>query len=192
MRKVVTSSKATAVQIVSKTRGVRTIVEHVGSAHGEEQLAVLLAIARERISELAGRVPLDLDGLGATPPATAAPTVAGPRSRVLWEVLEAAHARLGFDTVGNDTFRKLALARVVGRRRKRTRCGCGTSSGFPVRRRVDGVAHPGPFRGAGLAVPARRRRIRACDPRWSAHGRALRLHHPLLRSRTGGQAPASG
>nr|WP_206694433.1 IS1634 family transposase [Microbacterium lacticum] len=113
VRKVVTSSKATAVQIVSKTRGIRTIVEHVGSAHGEEQLAVLIAIARERISELAGRVPLDLDGLGAVPPVTAAPTVAGSRSRVLWEVLEAAYARLGFDTVGNDTFRNLVLARVV-------------------------------------------------------------------------------
>lgn len=113
MRKVVTSSKATAVQIASKTRGVRTIVEHVGSAHGEEQLAVLLAIARERIGELAGRVPFDLDGLGAVPPITAAPTVAGSRSRVLWEVLEDAYARLGFDRVGNDTFRKLVLACVV-------------------------------------------------------------------------------
>lgn len=37
-------------------------MEHVGSAHGDEQLAVLLAIARERIGELAGRVPFDLDG----------------------------------------------------------------------------------------------------------------------------------
>lgn len=106
-----TSSKTTAVQVVSKTRGVRTIVEHVGFAHGEEQLAVLIAIARERIRELAGQVPLDVDGLGAAPPVTAAPTVAG--SRMLWEVLEAAYARLGFDTVGSDTFRKLVLARVV-------------------------------------------------------------------------------
>jgi len=93
VRKVVTSSKATAVQIVSKSRGVRTIVEHVGSAHGEEQLAVLLEIARERIGELTGQVPLDLDGLGAVPPVTAAPTVAGSRSRMLWEILETAYAR---------------------------------------------------------------------------------------------------
>ncbi len=100
-------------QIASKTRGIRTIVEHLGSAHDDAQLAVLIAIARERISELAGKVPLDLDGLGAAPPVTAAPTVVGSRSRVLWEVLEAAYARLGFDTVGNDTFRKLVLARVV-------------------------------------------------------------------------------
>lgn len=32
---------------------------------------------------------------------------------MLWEVLEAAYARLGFDTVGNDTFKNLVLARVV-------------------------------------------------------------------------------
>lgn len=74
---------------------------------------MLLAIARERIGELSGSVPFDLDGLGAAPPVTAAPTVAGSRSRVLWEVLEAAYARLGFDAVGNDTFRKLVLARIV-------------------------------------------------------------------------------
>ena len=68
VRKVRTASGATAVQIASKTRGVRTIVEHLGSAHDDEQLAVLVAIARERIAELAGHVPFDLDGLGATPP----------------------------------------------------------------------------------------------------------------------------
>ncbi len=113
MRKVRTASGATAVQIASKTRGVRTIVEHLGSAHDDEQLAVLVAIARGRIAELAGHVPFDLDGLGATPPATTAPTVTGSRSRLLWDVLEDAYARLGFDTVGNDVFRKLVLARVV-------------------------------------------------------------------------------
>ncbi|WP_454130836.1 IS1634 family transposase [Microbacterium lacticum] len=113
VRKVRTASGATAVQIASKTRGVRTIVEHLGSAHDDEQLAVLVAIARERIAELAGHVPFDLDGLGATPLATTAPTVTGSRSRLLWDVLEDAYARLGFDAVGNDTFKKLVLARVV-------------------------------------------------------------------------------
>ena len=32
---------------------------------------------------------------------------------MLWDVLEDAYARLGFDGVGNDTFKKLVLARVV-------------------------------------------------------------------------------
>jgi hypothetical protein len=51
VRKVRTASGATAVQIASKTRGVRTIVEHLGSAHDDAQLAVLIAIAQERIVE---------------------------------------------------------------------------------------------------------------------------------------------
>jgi hypothetical protein len=113
VRKVRTSSGATAVQIVSKTRGVRTIVEHLGSAHDDAQLAILIAIGRERIVELTGQGRFDLDGLMPVAPQTTAPTVAGFRSRVLWEVLEAAYSRLGFDTVGNDTFRKLVLARIV-------------------------------------------------------------------------------
>ena len=40
VRKVRTSSGATAVQIVEKAAGVRRIVEHLGSAHDEVELAV--------------------------------------------------------------------------------------------------------------------------------------------------------
>ena len=43
----------------------------------------------------------------------------GSRSRLLWDVLEDAYARLGFDAVGNDTFKKLVLARVVERTAER-------------------------------------------------------------------------
>ena len=49
MRKVRTASGATAVQIASKTRGVRTIVEHIGSAHTEAELAVLIEVAKTKI-----------------------------------------------------------------------------------------------------------------------------------------------
>ncbi|WP_409046899.1 hypothetical protein AB2L57_09255 [Microbacterium sp. HA-8] len=45
-----TASGATAVQIVRKHRGVRTIVEHIGSAHDDAQLAALVQIAKERIT----------------------------------------------------------------------------------------------------------------------------------------------
>ncbi len=46
---------------------------------------------------------------------------------------------------------------------------------------VDGMADPRPQCRAGLAVEDRRRSLRACDPIWPAHRRALRRHHPLLR-----------
>jgi hypothetical protein len=41
IRRVTTASGATAVQIVEKRGGVRRIVEHVGSAHAEVELAML-------------------------------------------------------------------------------------------------------------------------------------------------------
>ena len=100
VRKVRTASGATAVQIASKTRGVRTIVEHVGSAHTEPELAALIEVAKTKIQ--AGQLAFDLDAL-TPPPVTAAPTVIGSRSRVLWEVLDAAYARLGFAGVGTET-----------------------------------------------------------------------------------------
>lgn len=114
VRKVRTGSGATAVQIARTRRGKQTILEHLGSAHDDAQLAALVAIARERIAQMNGQEQLDLVSLTRpSPPRSTGPTVIGSRSRVLWEVLEAAYARLGFDTVGNDTFRKLVLARVV-------------------------------------------------------------------------------
>lgn len=112
MRKVKTSSGATAVQIARKHRGVRTIVEHIGSAHDDAQLAVLVRIAKERIA--AGQLAFDLDALTPTAPAGVVPIVTGSRSRVLWELLEATYRRLGFaGAVDDDTFMKLVLARVV-------------------------------------------------------------------------------
>lgn len=114
MRKVRTGSGATAVQIAHTRRGKQTILEHLGSAHDDAQLAALVAIARERIAEMNGQEQLDLESLTrAAPPRSSEPVVTGSRSRVLWEVLEKAYSHLGFDTVGNDTFRKLVLARIV-------------------------------------------------------------------------------
>ncbi len=110
VRRVKTASGATAVQIVSKDRGVRRIVEHVGSAHDAEQLAVLLEVAKTKIQ--GGQLAFDLDALTPTP-VTAPPAVVGSQSRVLWEVLEDAYAVLGFDRVGTDAFRRLVLARVI-------------------------------------------------------------------------------
>jgi len=112
VRKVKTASGATAVQIARKHRGVRTIVEHLGSAHDDAQLAVLVQIAKERIT--AGQLAFDLDALTPTAPLGVAPIVTGSRARVLWDVLEAAYRRLGFAAaVDDDTFMKLVLARVI-------------------------------------------------------------------------------
>ena len=116
MRKVRTASGATAVQIVSKSGGVRRIVEHLGSAHDETEVAALLEVGRQRIAAWQGQGMLDLESLdpapgptglvGATgglqalgpvlgrsargvyPPGTGrgGPGVTGPLSRWFWRV----------------------------------------------------------------------------------------------------------
>lgn len=111
VRKVKTASEATAVQIVEKRSGVRRIVEHVGSAHDELGLALLMQQAREKLAT--GQDELDL-GLAPAPVAgTPAARVVSSSSRWLWQVLADAYARLGFDALGDEAFRALVLARLI-------------------------------------------------------------------------------
>lgn len=111
VRRVKTASGATAVQVAQKSGGVRTIVKHVGSAHSEAELAVLLNSAREFIQ--GDQLAFDIDTLVPGPPVSAAPTVTHTQSRVLWEVLGEAYEQLGFAEVGDQAFRSLVLARIV-------------------------------------------------------------------------------
>ena len=60
LRKVRTSSGATAVQIAVKEDGVRRIVEHLGSAHNKTELAALLEVGRQKIASRQGQGLLDL------------------------------------------------------------------------------------------------------------------------------------
>jgi glyoxylate carboligase len=74
VRTVKTASGASAVQIVwSSRRGARRI-EHIGSAHGEAELAALKAAAAERLA--AGQAVLDL---GVAGPAGTQPYRSRPR-----------------------------------------------------------------------------------------------------------------
>ena len=135
IRRVRTASGATAVQIAESTEGRRRIVKHVGSAHSEAELGVLLAQA-EALLEHPGQDELDL-GLEPTPrkvelvpEATAdslfaedapeqeaarvsTPRVVGTSSRLLFELLVHVYDDLGFGLIGDTTFRDLVIARVV-------------------------------------------------------------------------------
>lgn len=83
MRKVKMTSGATAVQIVEKRGGVRRILAHLGSAHDELELAVLMQAARERL--LAGQLALDLgEAQGSSGQIDA--VVTGTASQVLWDL----------------------------------------------------------------------------------------------------------
>ena len=111
-------------------------IEHVGSAHTDAELALLLAAAHERL--LPGQDLLDLGDLPVVParmdevadwtgepelsvqpaggrPASAAAggRVVGTSADLLWAVLTSAYTQLGFDVLGDDGFRAMVLARIV-------------------------------------------------------------------------------
>ena len=135
IRRVRTASGATAVQIAEYGGGRQRIVQHIGSAHTEAELGVLLARARELLEDPAQGV-LDL-GIEPTPPVAplvrpaAEPAllqapreapiggrggpgrVVGTDSRLLFETLKGVYAALGFGAVGDEVFRDLVIARVV-------------------------------------------------------------------------------
>ena len=137
IRRVRTASGATAVQIAEYAGGRQRIVKHIGSAHTEAELGVLLQQARDLLEDPSQGV-LDL-GVEPSPrvagllPATGEatlfePAMAGPApergrdgsgrvlatdSRVLFDALGAVFTALGFDTLGDAVFRDLVIARVV-------------------------------------------------------------------------------
>ena len=134
IRRVRTGSGATAVQIAEYTGGRQRIVEHVGSAHTEAELGVLLARARELLEDpaqgtlnlavepsvpVASIVAAPADAALFDPSPAAAGGRAGPgkvvgtHSRLLFDALAEVYAALGFDVLGDAVFRDLVIARVV-------------------------------------------------------------------------------
>jgi len=110
VRRVPTASGARAVQIVHKQGRRVTGIEHIGSAHDDAELAVLMEIARQRLHE--GQQVLDFSPV-TTQPGVSSARVAGMRCQLLWDVLSGAYSRLGFDALGDETFKALVLARIV-------------------------------------------------------------------------------
>ena len=117
VRKVRTASGATAVQIAVKEDGVRRIVEHLGSAHDETELAALLEAGRQKIAAWQGQGLLDLESLDPAPGRTGlvGATVESKRSGLLWDVLHGVYTRLGLRnaTGGDRAFEQMVLARLI-------------------------------------------------------------------------------
>lgn len=135
MRKVRTMSGAVAVQVMQKVDGRDVLVEHVGSAHTDVELGILLERARKITA--AGQEVLDFDvalpvarvaGVAdwragelvrPPPPSGSSAVVAGAgrtvgtSSRLLYDVIGAVYDRLGFDAVADAVFRDLVIARIV-------------------------------------------------------------------------------
>jgi hypothetical protein len=106
IRKVKTKSGATAVQIAFKEKGKIVKIIHLGSAHTEEDLKVLLATAEQRLHE---------DQL-AFFQETLAPLRVGIKqsfSDLLWNVLKEQYQKLGFSRLKDEVFEALCIARIV-------------------------------------------------------------------------------
>ena len=135
IRRVRTGSGATAVQVAEYAGGRQRIVKHVGSAHTEVELGVLLEKARALLAdpsqgvldvavtalppvaalvEASGRSVL-FETSGATRPADrdGPGRVVGTASRVLFDALSAVFTDLGFTDLGDVTFQDLVVARIV-------------------------------------------------------------------------------
>jgi hypothetical protein len=108
VRKVRTASGATAVQIAERRGGRDRVIEHLGSARTDAELAALVEVARRRMHP--GQGELDLSA-GVVPAGQA--VITSKSSAVLWQVLSSAYERLGFDAVGDESFKQLVLARIV-------------------------------------------------------------------------------
>jgi hypothetical protein len=73
VRRVKTASGATAIQIVHKRDRRVLSIEHIGSAHADDELGVLLQVAGER--RHAGQLALDFGGVGAGTGGAGSPAV---------------------------------------------------------------------------------------------------------------------
>jgi len=140
IRRVRTASGATAVQIAAYRAGRQEIVKHVGSAHTDAELGVLMERARELLGDPAQGV-LDLGieptprvlplagdpvGQGVLPgmvPASPARRSAAARdsggrvlatgSRLLYDALFGVVTALGFTAATDEVFCDLVIARIV-------------------------------------------------------------------------------
>ena len=109
IRKSAGRSGATKVQLAERRDGRNVILEHVGTARTEAELAVLMAEAHHRLRP--GQDALDLplpehsaDGMPGV--------ITAKQSTLLWQVLTTVYERLGFDVIGDAAFQQLVLAGI--------------------------------------------------------------------------------
>lgn len=106
IRKVKTASGAIAVQIAYKQKGKIVKIIHIGSAHTEEELKILLALARKH---------LQADQMELFPEAKSSLRMGIKRSfsGLLWNTLQEQYRQMGFDQLEDEVFEALCIARIV-------------------------------------------------------------------------------
>jgi hypothetical protein len=106
IRRIKTTSGATAIQIVHKQKGRIVKLIHMGSAHTEEELNILLALARKRLQG---------NQLELMPEPQPSLRVGLKRSfsGLLWATLQEQYEKIGFYRLNDEAFQALCLARIV-------------------------------------------------------------------------------
>ena len=88
-------------------------IDHIGSAHDDGQLAILLETARAQLNAGQQMLPIEDGPTGGRP--IGEPVVEGTTSLIVWETLAAVYASLGFDQIADSAFKALVLARIIER-----------------------------------------------------------------------------
>ncbi len=148
VRTVRTGSGATAVQIVHGSRRGARDIEHLGSAHDEQAVEALKAVARQRLAGGQGELELGLDAAVAAAAGSGPLQIESSRMAALWEALCAAYDQLGLDEAvgGDEVFRQLVLARIIEPTSKQdslrvlAETGIEAVSYATVKRRLQGYA----------------------------------------------------
>jgi transposase len=110
IRKVKTASGATAVQIAFKIHGKITRLIHIGSAHTEEELQVLLGLAKQK---LIGSQQSLFPKSDSSANRTFKIGLKQSFSELLFKVLTEQYNALGFDNLADEDFANLCVARIV-------------------------------------------------------------------------------
>ena len=85
-------------QVVHKQGRTVVGIEHIGSAHDEARLAVLVEIARQRLHP--GQESFDLAAGSSPAGAGVGAPITSTRSRLLWDTLTSAYCRFGVRGLG--------------------------------------------------------------------------------------------
>ena len=106
IRKVKTKSGATAVQIKHKQGRQRVGITHIGSAHTEAELELLLQHAQDKLNE---------DQLSFDFGKEKEPEIALEKSysELLWSTLDKIYKQLGFEEINDKVYKQLVLARII-------------------------------------------------------------------------------
>ena len=108
IRKKKTDSGGIAVQIIYKQGRTVTGLVHIGTAHGDAELSLLLALANEKMHE--HQISLDIARHLLTGTDV---YLEKSYSRLLWDTLSGVYDKLGFGRIGDHVFKQLVLARII-------------------------------------------------------------------------------